>query len=196
MKTPLLALTPGDDGPARDLTTWFGPLAEAGLVELVLREPHVSPDRLAVLCEAAAAQGLQVWVHDRHPAARARPEGLHLKADTPPPVGRQFGQSCHDPTELDRAFGAGATYALLSPVFRPTSKPDDRRPALGIDRFVAWAAGRPVYALGGITPDRAGPLRVAGAPGMAVLGAIFDPRDPAQGAKVVTKLLAAWENGT
>jgi len=135
-------------------------------------------------------------VHERHPHASDRPEGLHLTAAGVAPPGRRFGQSCHDRAELDRAFAAGARYALLSPVFRPTSKPDDEREPLGIERFVAWAAGRPVFALGGVTPDRAASLSAAGAHGVAVLGAIFGERDPRAGAKMVTRLVARCSGGT
>ncbi len=158
----------------------------------MLREPQVTGARLDALCEAAAAAGLAVRVHDRHPEARSRPEPLHLAATGEPPVHREFGQSCHSPAELDRAFARGASYALLSPVFPPTSKGHDTRTPLGPERFVTWAAGRPVYALGGITPANAGSLRAAGAPGVAVLGAVFGQPTPTDGAKMVTTLLAAW----
>ncbi|MEO0602093.1 MAG: thiamine phosphate synthase, partial [Myxococcota bacterium] len=192
---PLLAITPGDDGTSRDLTAWFGPLADAGLSSVVLREPEVTAERLARLCEVAGASGLEVWVHDRNPAARSRTEGLHLTAKGAAPRGRRFGRSCHTPAELDDTFAEGATYALLSPVFPPTSKGHDARTPLGIERAAAWAAGRSVWGLGGITPPRVGAVRDAGLRGVAVLGAIFGQRSPADGAKMVTTLLAAWSDG-
>jgi len=156
----------------------------------------VTQARLGELCDVARAAGLEVWVHDRHAHARHQSGGLHLAAGALPPRNRPFGQSCHTAEALDRAFASGAAYAVLSPVFRPTSKPDDRRPALGVDRFVAWADGRPVWALGGITPERARVIREAGGRGVAVLGGIFAQPDPAAAAKMVPKLLAPWADGT
>jgi thiamine monophosphate synthase len=82
------------------------------------------------------------------------------------------GVSCHEAAEVDAAFGAGATYALLSPVWRPASKPDDRREPLGPERFLAIARERPVLALGGVTPERHAWLRARGAWGSAVLGGL------------------------
>lgn len=161
-----------------------------------MREPAVTGDRFDELCEAGRAAGLDLWLHERHPRALARAEGLHLTARGEPVSGRAFGQSCHDPGELDRAFDSGARYALLSPVFRPTSKPDDDREPIGVERLVRWAAGRAVYALGGVDPSRATALAGAGAHGMAVLGGIFDQPNPAAAAKMVTTLLAAWSRVT
>ena len=42
-------------------------------------------------------------------------------------------------------------YVTQSPVFRPTSKPDDVRPALGLEGLAAAAlrSARPIVALGG-----------------------------------------------
>ncbi|MEN0061746.1 MAG: thiamine phosphate synthase [Myxococcota bacterium] len=190
-------MTAGDDGHGRDLLSWMGPLAQAGLRSILIREPHVPAPRLDVLCDAAGAEGLDVWVHDRHPHARHRSEGLHLSAaGSLADPARPFGQSCHNAAELRRAFAAGARYALLSPVFQPTSKPDDRRPPLGVEGFVSLAAGRPVWALGGITLARAAALHRAGGRGVAVLGGIFGQPDPRSAAKMVTKLLATWSDGT
>jgi thiamine monophosphate synthase len=76
--------------------------------------------------------------------------------------------SCHDADELRLAFARGASYALLSPVFPPTSKPTDTRETLGTRRFRDLAADHPVYALGGITADTAFPCF-----GVAVLGWLF-----------------------
>jgi thiamine monophosphate synthase len=97
---------------------------------------------------------------------------VHLPSDHPPVTSRH-GRSCHDAAELDRAFFEGCTYALLSPVFPPSSKPEDRRSPLGIEEFLRWSAGRPVVALGGVDAGRAEALDRAGAWGIAAISAYF-----------------------
>ena len=154
----LFAITP-DDG--RDLGPWVEALDPSPFTDLIVRESTAAilpPTRL------------RLWHHERTPGPPLGPP--HLRASGSPPDG-PFGISCHDRAELDRAFAAGAVYALLSPVFPPTSKPEDRRVPLGVARFTALAAGRAVVALGGITPERAHELRAAGAWGAAVLGDVF-----------------------
>lgn len=158
----LLAITPGD---GRDLAPWLEMLDRSAFTDLIVREP--GPIVLPEL------RRLQVWHHSRTPGPHLGPP--HLRFGEPIPDG-PFGMSCHSRAELDAAFGAGATYALLSPVFPPHSKPEDRRLPLGEDTFFAWAAGRPVFALGGISGVRAHRLMARGAHGVAVLGGVFaDP---------------------
>lgn len=155
--TRILAITPGD---GRDLR----PYLDALDVDAVLfREPGCM---VGPLVAHAAARGLETHVHTRcsdRPAA----DFLHIRSDSPPPE-RPFGVSCHDAGELRLAFARGAAYALLSPVFPPTSKPMDTRETLGARRFRELAADRPVYALGGITAVTAFPCF-----GVAVLGWLF-----------------------
>lgn len=101
------------------------------------------------------------------------------------------GRSCHSPADLERAADEGCDYAVISPVFETASKPG-YGPAIGLGRLAEWcaAARLPVYALGGITPDRAGPCREAGAAGVAVMGAVMRAEHPDL---VVSDLLDRWE---
>ncbi|MEZ4322641.1 MAG: thiamine phosphate synthase [Myxococcota bacterium] len=175
MSWRFFAISPGARGPA-DLRPWI-PVLASRVTDLVLREPTRTRAELEPLARLALDAGLAVWVHVKCPGAAGLAAdlrcGLHLPAHAAAPHDRPFGQSCHDRASLDAAFDRGAAYAFLSPVFPPTSKPDDVRPTLGEARLHALAAGRPVIALGGIDPDRAHALRSAGAAGIAVLGGIF-----------------------
>ncbi|MCB9677069.1 MAG: thiamine phosphate synthase [Alphaproteobacteria bacterium] len=142
----------------------------------MLREPHRDGADLRGLAETALGVGLRVWLHARHPDAHVLAADLRCGVHLPSHAhgtALPHGRSCHDGPALDRAFAEGAAYAFLSPVFPPTSKPDDRRPTLGVAGFLALAAGREVIALGGVDPDRAHALREAGAAGVAVLGGLF-----------------------
>jgi thiamine-phosphate pyrophosphorylase len=164
----ILAITPGD---GRDLRPWIEALVAAGLQGLLIREPGATADQLRSWLRAAPIP--LVAISDRNPhAGLAR---VHAHAGAPVVAGG--GASCHSAAEVDAALSAGAAYALLSPVWAPSSKPDDR-PTLGPDRFLRIAAGRPVFALGGVTPERHHALMRAGAHGSAVLGGIFSAPDP------------------
>jgi thiamine monophosphate synthase len=175
----LLAITPGD---GRDLVPWLEALCDAGLEALLVREPTLDARGLARVLDAARVP--ELVVHDRHPHARrlATERGLavHLTAALHDPPAR-FTASTHTAAELDHAFEAGARWCLLSPVFA-TSKPGDDRSPLGVSGFVRLAAGRPVLALGGVTPARHGELTSAGAFGSGVLGGLFGAADPAEAA--------------
>jgi thiamine-phosphate pyrophosphorylase len=176
---PLLAITPGDGRP---LGPWIDALAGAGLRLLLVREPQLDDAGLRALVERAGRL-LTVVVHARHPAAASTGAGRHVADGHPPEGPYPRGASCHDGAGLDAAFAGGADYALLSPVWRPTSKPDDTRPTLGLPTFLRLAAGRIVYALGGATPSRLAAVRRRGGHGVAVLGDLFGRPTPGAAAR-------------
>ena len=68
---------------------------------------------------------------------------------------------------------AGLDALTLSPVF-PAGGASAAKPALGVEAFRMRAAdaGLPVYALGGVTPDKAASLLDSGACGLAGVGAV------------------------
>jgi thiamine-phosphate pyrophosphorylase len=70
----------------------------------------------------------------------------------------------------------GADYATLSPIFSPSSKPNDARPRLGPE--VLYGHHLPVFALGGIDAQRARLCLEAGAAGVAVLGGVMGALRP------------------
>lgn len=162
----LFAISPGD---GRDLAPWLAVLGAAGVRGVILRERPDADLRRAVAA-ARDARFTAVFAHARHPdAARCGADGVHLPDDGRPPVTPVWGRSTHSPSEARAAVDAGAALALLSPIWPPTSKPGDRRDALGIAGLLAAGPG-PILALGGVTPARWRELRDAGAYGAAVLG--------------------------
>lgn len=188
----LLAITPGDHGVRRDLGPWLEALGRVGVPAVLLREPHLGRSELEALVAVARQHIGLVIVHDRNPHARALDLPLHLRgADLNGPLPHGvFGVSCHDRSELARAFDRGAAYALLSPVWSPTSKPDDR-PPLGLEGYLALAAGRPVLALGGVHAPRLREIEEAGGHGGAVLGALFGQPTVEGAARVGAALVQA-----
>lgn len=89
------------------------------------------------------------------------------------------GASAHDLEELRAAEEAGADFATLSPVYRSSSKPN-YGPALGTDTFERHVrkVELPVFALGGITPDRVEPCLEAGAYGVASMSGVMASNAP------------------
>ncbi len=122
-----------------------------------------------------------------HLASDRLPAGLSNRRAFTQDAALPVGYSCHDGDELRLAKLAGAAYCLLSPVFAPTSK-ESRLPPLGWSGFERLAVGSatPLYALGGMTPERAARAADAGAAGVAVLGNLF-------GAKDIEASAARWQ---
>ncbi len=130
-------------------------------------------------------------------AVKIGAQGVHLPGGTLSRAVRDrvepsflIGSSTHTHAELDCADGAD--FVTYSPIFTPGSKP-------GYDGVVAGLAGLanavtysrlPVYALGGITPQRAAKCRTTGCVGVAVMSGILAAKDPA---KAVCEFLKAWE---
>jgi thiamine-phosphate pyrophosphorylase len=188
----VLAITPGD----RPLVPWIEALADAGLQGLLVREPALDRAGLSAVLDAARRIAF-VSVHTRNPHAieLAGDRGLHVHVSSgrAPVDGVPTGVSCHSAEQVEAAFRGGGTYVLLSPVWTPTSKPTDRRPPLGLDRFLVVAGTRPVYALGGVDAARHHTLRARGAWGSAILGGIFAAASPAEAAARLRFLLDAGQ---
>lgn len=123
----------------------------------------------------AAIGSAPLFVNGRVDVALALGAHLHLHehalavADVRPLLGRGalISASWHAPS-LPRT---GVDLLLVSPVFDPLSKPAER-PALGVEGYRAARAaakGVPVFALGGLTVERARSLGEVD--GVAVIGA-------------------------
>ncbi|MDF2918800.1 MULTISPECIES: thiamine phosphate synthase [Microbacterium] len=120
----------------------------------------------------------------------ARVDGIHLgQNDLPVDVARTLlgpdalvGWTANTPAHLAAAaaFPDGTIDYLGVGVIRATAtKPDHPRP-LGVDGFAELAASTvlPCVAIGGIDVDDVGPLRRAGAAGVAVVSAVCAADDP------------------
>jgi thiamine-phosphate pyrophosphorylase len=159
-------------------------------IRAFLQEAH----SLASLC---ARYDNPLFVNGRLDVALLVGAHLHLPVDGPTPAdvrahlpkGRWLSASVHDKAELERA--AGADFLLVSPVFRPTSKPFDTRAPLGPEGYARLAADSrcPALALGGISPDTLpllGPVA-----GVAVQGAVLASPDPTSVARALLVGLSA-----
>ncbi len=141
---------------------------------------------LRTLCRQA---GARVLVHTHvFMATSLGLDGAHLASDALSTEGEiALGRSLLAPGALlgvsvhaSERVPPDVDYALLAPVFAPTSKPRDTRPPLGLDglRAACAASPVPVVALGGIDESNARACIDAGAHAVAVIGAVMGARDP------------------
>lgn len=172
--------------------------APPGTVALQLREKDLPARELYELAlqlrEICTRAGALLIVNDRIDVAiAADADGVHLPFDS---IGvsmarkllgpeRLVGVSSHSPPDVSGAAREGADFAVFGPVFDPLSKPSTG-PAWGASGLEAacHAGAIPVFALGGITPERArelfaSPDPTAGPAGVASIGAIFGADSPA-----------------
>lgn len=167
--------------PDKPLEALVSEVIEAGVDLIQIRENDLAARALLGLAErtVAASQGRtsRVVINDRLDVALASAaSGVHLGHRSLPaqevrhiaPREFQIGVSCHSITEVCAAEKAGADYVLLGPIFETPSKLAYGSP-LGLEtlRLAAGQVRIPILALGGITADRAGQCREAGAAGIA-----------------------------
>lgn len=165
----------------------------AGGARLVqFRAKHLSPAKqwefgkeVSAMCSAYAAH---LIVNDRADLALALDaDGVHLPANGIP-VGaarrlmewRKVGVSCHSVADVITAEEEGANFVTLSPIFPSNSKPG-YGPALDLHNLKTAAnlVKIPIFALGGVSPDKTVSCRNVGAHGVAIMSGILQAEDPA-----------------
>lgn len=155
---------------------------------------------------------LPISVNGRPEVAEALQCGYHAGARDAEPgfsgeMHRPYGRSAHNYEEARLALGGdrqhrrkgNATgihspqYLFFSPVFNPQGKPGYS--GAGVDAlrdFARYVQGRvPVYALGGVTPERIAPCLAAGSYGVAVLSGIMQADRPGEAARAYLDALPA-----
>lgn len=172
----------------RDLVDVVAECLDAGVRMLQAREKDLPPAELLALCRPLRAltrrAGAQLFVNgDVEVARQVGADGVHrphalviLPEDAP---GLQIGVSVHRPSEAGEAEADGAAFVVFGPVYDTTSKrafgpPQGLEPLAQTVRAVKI----PVFAIGGITPERVPEVRAAGAAGVAVISAILSADSP------------------
>lgn len=165
-------------------TAWLERLLPLGVRTIQLRLKDASPE--VVRAEIARAITLadqakcQLIINDYwQEAIEQGAAHLHLgqedlaAADVPAirRAGLTLGISTHSEAELETALQADPDYVALGPIYETKLKAMSWAPQ-GLDRIRDWRrriGKRPLVAIGGITPDRAGPVIAAGASSVAVI---------------------------
>jgi thiamine-phosphate pyrophosphorylase len=169
-------------------------LLEGGVSMVWLRDPGATGAELyraaKDLARRCRERGVAFLVGDRSDVAMAvGADGVQLGARSPPTRRIRpwfqgwIGESCHDEPELKGAEAGGADFAVLSPVFGVPQKGEP----LGLALFSRLRATvrLPVVGLGGIDAETAGPVRAAGADGVAAIRALRDAEDPLEAARLL-----------
>jgi thiamine-phosphate pyrophosphorylase len=149
---------------------------DGGARWVILRERDLRYDERRALADTVRAVVPHLIVAGPDPLGG---DAVHLAARDPlPPLAGLIGRSCHDGADICAL--STEHYVTVSPVFPTATKPG-YGPALGAGGAAAVAgAAVPWLALGGInSPSRARMCAVAGAAGIAVLGAVMRAADPA-----------------
>jgi thiamine-phosphate pyrophosphorylase len=158
---------------------------EAGVTWVHLRDHEAGGElfeRAARELAGLLSDDVLLSVNARLPVATALGTGFHTGARGPGVsearaaigAGLPVGYSAHTIEEGRAAAAAGADYLFFSPVYPTSSKPG--HPGAGLDAlrdFCGSVPDLPVFALGGVTPDRVAECVDAGAHGVAVLSGIL-----------------------
>ena len=156
-------------------------IARAGAGAILLREKDLTPEEYASLaCPVLALcrqAGIPCILHN-HPEAALTlgADALHL----PMPALRgldeavrarfaQLGTSCHSLEEAREAQALGCTYITLGHIIPTGCKPGVPPRGVELLRQVCRAVPRPVYAIGGISPELFPAVLQAGAAGACVM---------------------------
>lgn len=183
---------------ARDDLALLPAFAELGVTGFQVRDKTASTRELlaltATVIEQVGTYDACVVVDDRLDVALAAgAHGVHLGASDLPVAearriadavapGLVIGATCRDRAAVEAAAVAGADYAGFGPVFATTSKAGLPAP-LGVAAVADATGVLPLIAIGGISAEAAGPVRTAGAHGVAVIGGLWRQPDPLQAAK-------------
>jgi thiamine-phosphate pyrophosphorylase len=173
----------------RDLVSVVAACLDAGLRMLQVREKDLGRPELISLGRAlrdlTRRAGAQFYVNGDVAVAReVEADGVQrthdrriLPADAP---GLRIGASVHGLLEAIDVEREGADFLVFGPVYDTPSKRVYGPPqGLAALEKVVESVRIPVYAIGGITPERVREVRAAGAAGVAVISAILSADSPA-----------------
>jgi thiamine-phosphate diphosphorylase len=179
-------------------------IAAAGAVALHARDrdgpgAHLAASTLRMVALARPPEAT-VFVSSRPDIAAATgAHGVQLGAgDLAPADARKIlprgwiGRSVHSLEEARVAVEEGADFLVVGSIYETPSHPGRAPMGTGLIREVA-RLGRPVIAIGGITPERAPELKAAGAYGVAAIRALWQAEDPAA---ATVSMLAPWMENT
>lgn len=187
------------------------PLAEAveeclaaGLRAVQLREKDLSDGEFRALArsirDSTRRAGSRLFVNGRLDVALdVQADGLQRGHDAlPVAVVRSrapellIGASVHRLEEARAAARDGADFIVFGPVYDTPSKRGYGPPqGLQALRDVVTAVALPVFAVGGVTPERVPAVCAAGADGVAVISAILATQHPAEATKAFVDALGS-----
>jgi thiamine-phosphate pyrophosphorylase len=183
----LYLITDRHQTAGRPLVTSVRDALQAGVRAVQLREKDLPIRPLLDLAQELRGltrkYGARLLINDRIDVAMAvEADGVQLRADSLPVsvarrllgADRVIGLSAHTLQEILMGQAQGADFAVLGPVYETPSK-RIYGPPIGLAPLEE--AGRhariPIFAIGGVTAERVGELRRAGAFGVAVISSVL-----------------------
>ena len=148
---------------------------------IILREKDLSEAEYETLAEKVLPlcrqQKVPCLLHNFYEAYRKlQADGLHLPLAKLRKLSAQqrkeipvLGASCHSLDDVVEAAGLGATYVTFGHVYATSCKPGLEPRGIAALREVCQKSSLPVYAIGGVTPEKAGELQAAGAAGAMLM---------------------------
>ncbi|MBI4588100.1 MAG: thiamine phosphate synthase [Candidatus Rokubacteria bacterium] len=189
----------------RPLTEVVDECLSAGLRAVQLREKDLPDTEFTALArslrEATRRVGARLFINGRWEVALALgADGLQRGQDSLPTLvlrskaapGMLIGASVHSVDEARAAERDGANFIVFGPVYdTPSKRPYG--PPQGIDALasVVKAVSVPVFAIGGIIPDRVAAVLATGAHGVAVISAILAAERPSESTKQFIEALGS-----
>ncbi|HIG48192.1 MAG TPA: thiamine phosphate synthase [candidate division Zixibacteria bacterium] len=175
----------------RSLADALGQACHAGVRAVQLREKDLLPDEFVTLAQgvlrALADYRPSILINDRADIACAlQATGVHLpESGISPKIARHclsenalIGCSTHSVDRARQAAEAGADFITFGPIYYTPSKASYGAPqGLETLKEVTQTVKIPVFAIGGITPDRVQACLEIGATGVAVISAILSAPD-------------------
>ncbi len=175
----------------RTLTEVVGAVCRGGVKAIQLREKDLPAKSIFNLAQEiqqiCKKTGAKLLINDRFDIAQAiRADGVHLTSKSLPiEIVRKYfnsdklvGVSTHSLEEARQAEVSGADFALFGPIYPTPSKAAYGDPQ-GLTKLqeVAKSVSIPVFAVGGITPDKAKKCVESDAFGVAVISSVMSTRD-------------------
>lgn len=190
-------LLPISPNSRRGLVADAQAIAAGGCNQMILREPSRSRWAIEQILPALKKHLPNLILHASNVNgwrfAEIHQTGLHIPSNADPKLWRsrfqgRLGQSCHNLAEVLAAAENSLDYVLLSPVFSPLSKTDDRMP-LGPTEAgrIQGLVDLPVFALGGIQLKTTDACKRCF--GVASLGYLFGTRTDRKQLRKRTKAL-------
>ena len=180
-------------------------LLDAGVSAIQLREKDLNAAeyiKLAeILCKCCHAYSAQLFINSRiRIAMEVGADGLHLPGESIAvekvieETNHHFiiGCSVHTLTEAQQREKEGADFITYSPIYPTLSKPGYGPVEHDLEglRNITENVNIPVFALGGITPERVPECLSAGAYGVAVMSGVMSPENGTQQAKLYLQQLS------
>ena len=185
---PLYLVTNRHQTNNRSLTVVLREALQAGVRLIQLRERDLDTRELLSLANEVLtltrAHDAKLLINDRVDVVKAiGADGVHLRADSLPVHETRnilgphslIGVSTHTPQEVRAAETDGADFAVIGPIYdTPTKRHFGPPLGLQVLEELHPQGHLPVYAIGGITPDRVSDIRRKGAYGAAVISSILE----------------------